>query len=79
METSYELWDIGTGNIIGSFTSLDEGLDIVRHLIDSFGRGYAQELDLSRREGDEPGVTVAAGDQLIEMLDRRAVKQTVGQ
>lgn len=75
METSYELWDLESGNAVGWFTTLDEGLDTVRHLLDAYGRNYAHDLDLSQREGDGPAVTVAAGDKLIEMVEHAALKQ----
>ncbi len=75
METTYELWDLGTGNAVAWFTTLDEGLDAVRHLLDAYGRDYAQDLDLSQRAGDGPATKVAAGDQLIEMVEQQALKQ----
>jgi hypothetical protein len=50
MNITYELWDVGTGKIVGAFATLDEGLTVVRYLLDSYGHNYAQDLGLGRRE-----------------------------
>jgi hypothetical protein len=75
MDATYELWDFGTGNAMAWFSALEEGLEAVRQLLDAYGRDYAQDLDLSQRAGDGSPTTVAAGDQLIEMLDQQTLKQ----
>lgn len=72
MDTSYELWNVESGNIIGAFTTTDEALAVVQHLIDSFGQSYALELSLGRRDGDGDGdvTIVGEGSQLVAMLNR---------
>lgn len=71
MQTSYELWDTGAGNIVGAFVSEDEALEVVEVLLAAYGADYADELSLSRRDGDERSCVVARGDQLIETAARR--------
>lgn len=72
METTYDLWDLETGNAIGSFATADEGLEIVRTLLAAFGRGYSADLCLSRREGTHPAKVVAVGERLAVVAERRA-------
>jgi hypothetical protein len=69
MTTSYELWNVESGNIIGSFMTADDVLDAVRHLLQSYGRKYALDLSLGRREGECPATIVGEGRQLLTMLD----------
>ncbi|MDQ3693371.1 MAG: hypothetical protein M3464_07065 [Chloroflexota bacterium] len=70
MDTSYELWNVESGNIIGAFDTASEALAVVRHLLDSFGESYASELTLGRRDGDSPATIVGEGDELIAMMER---------
>ena len=73
MEITDELRDLGTGNGVAWFTTVDDRLAAVRQLLDVYGRDYAQDLD--QRVGDGPATTVATGDQLIKRLERQALKQ----
>lgn len=68
---TYEIWDVETANIVGFFATEDEALGTVGALLKSFGRAYADELTLSRRDGDGPSRIVATGDRLAEMAERR--------
>ena len=61
-----------TGNAVGSFATDDEGLEILRTLLAAFGRTYAADLSLSRREGTNPAKVIAAGEQLAELAERGA-------
>jgi hypothetical protein len=54
MDTSFELWDVDAGNLIGTFETRDAALAIVRDLIRLNGSEYAESLEL----GSQP----AAGD-----------------
>lgn len=75
MDTSYELWNVESGNIIGSFETLDEALAVVRYLLDTYGQGYARELTLGRRDDDSPATIVGEGDRLVEMLKNPLIKE----
>ena len=70
MDTSYELWNVETGNIIGAFATEDEALTIVRQLVDSYGQSYALELTLGRRETGYQATILGEGNQLLVMLER---------
>src|SRR5262245_47917470 len=69
----YSLWDVDTGNCLGTFPTEEEVLSIVRALIEANGLSYADDLDLSIEEGEGPIWHVASGDTLmsIAMIDQR--------
>ena len=77
MNDTYELWDIQTGNIVGSFATEDEGIEVVRTLLDSYGRAYAADLSLSRRDDDGVARVVAMGDQLLRLIAHRDREATI--
>jgi hypothetical protein len=72
MSASYELWDVGAGNVVGSFETEDEALDVVASLLDAHGPDYAGELTLSRRDGTGTSTLIAAGKRLARSSGRRA-------
>ena len=65
----YDLWDIETGNMIGTFDSEAAALRVVAELLGTNGVGYAEALDLGRldRQGNPIG-TIATGQALVERL-----------
>ncbi|MEA2583640.1 MAG: hypothetical protein QOF33_1725 [Thermomicrobiales bacterium] len=67
MAITFELWDVDTGNIIGSFATQDESLEAVRRLLEAYGPGYAEDLDLTAREDTGTARNVASGDRLIAL------------
>ena len=68
MNTTYELWDIETGNVVGSFARREDALGVVATLLRSFGSAYAYDLTLGRRDGAGVPQTVATGDDLLGTL-----------
>lgn len=78
MNATYELWDIETGNVVGSFARREDALDVVATLLRSFGSAYARELTLGRRDGTGMLRTVATGDDLIGALKPEASKTAQG-
>ncbi len=62
--TTYDLWDVGAGNIVGSFPTLDDCLVTVRGLLERFAEAYADELTISRRDGSGDAVVIATGQRL---------------
>ena len=46
MTLGYELWDLSTGNLIGTFDTAHEALEIVRSAIQDWGRDEAASLAL---------------------------------
>jgi hypothetical protein len=60
----YELWDIETGNAIGSFRTEAEALLIVRELLESNGADYADALDLGWLDERGNAGSIATGSSL---------------
>jgi hypothetical protein len=65
----YELWDVDTGNIVGSFASEADALAEVRGLVALNGPGYVADLSLARKHPDG-GELIAEGDELARLADR---------
>ncbi len=65
MKSRYELWDLSTGNIIGTFDTADDALEIVRNAIEDWGRDEAATLALGtlNHSSDEPVLT---GNELLK-------------
>ena len=61
----FDLWDVETGNLIGTFASEAEALEIVRQLIEVNGMGYADALDLGRIANDGTTSSIATGQALV--------------
>jgi hypothetical protein len=64
----YELWDVDTGNIVGTFASEAEALAEVRGLLAVNGSGYAGDLSLARKHA-EGGELIAEGDDLAQIAE----------
>ncbi len=69
MEKTYELWDVETANIIGSFPTQKSAMSAVKTLLDSYGLDYAGDLSLSCRTRSQRSFVIAAGEQLLAMTD----------
>ena len=78
MDATFELWDVDAGNIVGAFSTEEEGLDVAKALLDTYGREYANDLCFSRRDGAGVVQVVAMGSRLIEMTERRALERAEG-
>ncbi len=74
MEMTYELWDVDAANTIGTFPSEEEAIGVVTTLLDAYGPGYANDLSLSLRAGNNQARVVAAGKQLIAMTSARPAR-----
>lgn len=68
MTAWYELWDVDTGNIVGTFTSEAEALAEVRGLLAVNGASYAADLSLGRKQ-DSGGELIAEGDDLARLAE----------
>ena len=69
----YELWDMQSRNIIGSYPTEAEALAVVREAIERHGRQYVDDLTLGwgDDEAEEQGGEIVSGALLAE----RALKQ----
>jgi hypothetical protein len=70
MRTIYDLWDVDTGNLIGSYDDEEPALAMVRALVDANGPEYADVLELGLE--DETGFTQHLGTG-TELLARARV------
>jgi hypothetical protein len=62
----YELWDLQSGNIINTYDTEDEALDVVRELVAQNGLDYARALSLSVEDDDENLSLIAKGMSLAQ-------------
>lgn len=74
MDSTYELWDVCTANVIGMFSTEAEAIAAVHTLLDTYGSSYAADLSLSRRVGSRQACVVAAGEQLIALTNEQVAE-----
>lgn len=70
MTTLFELWDMETASLVGSYETEDAALEIVRSSLRSFGPASVLPLALTREEEEgEEGETrvIARGTDLLAM------------
>lgn len=65
MATQYELWDVGSGNLVAVYESEEAALESVRLDLYEHGRAIVETLALGTHEDDGGGRQIAAGDDLI--------------
>ena len=70
----YELIDVESGNLIGTYDSEDEALSIVRRGVHLNGSGFVDTLALGFEDDDGEGAQIAAGADLLA----RALKTDQG-
>lgn len=82
MEPFYEIWDVGTGNCLGTFDTEDEGLAAVSAILDANGMEFAPSLvfgldDPNDATGDTrlPAFT---GEALVERVRAWRSQQLAG-
>lgn len=64
MNTFFSLWDVETGNSLGTYPTETDALAVVRELIAMNGIGIADALELSRCDRAGRCETIAAGSAL---------------
>ncbi len=72
---AYELWNMETGNMIGSYESEREALRDVVEDLDVIGGEAAEMLGLIERFGPEELRVLAQGPQLIQLAQRTLTAQ----
>jgi hypothetical protein len=70
---SYELWDAGSGNRLGTFPTVEDAIEVVRDMARLNGAGIVEDLYLERLEPGEARVVLAG-----EELAARAVRAAAG-
>src|SRR5688572_19838914 len=61
----YELIDVSTGNLIGTYDSENEALSIVRRGVHLNGVGFVDTLALGYEDNDGEGAELASGADLL--------------
>jgi hypothetical protein len=64
MATLFELMDLDSGNLVGSYQTLEEALDVVRDAYATYGRSGIDDLGLARVESDSQEC-IAMGTELV--------------
>ncbi len=64
MATSYELMDLDSGNLVGSYRTMEEAFVIVRNAYADHGKSGVADLGLVRIGDDGSQVEIAAGSEL---------------
>jgi hypothetical protein len=57
----FSLWDVGSGNSLGTYPTKEEALAVVRDLLHLNGVGYAEALDFGRRDANGGWTAIATG------------------
>jgi len=65
---SYELWDVESRNLIGTFDTLPTALAEVRDALRAYGEGYSQFLELGVQGATGGSRTIATGDRLVSLV-----------
>ena len=63
---TFELWEIRSGNLMGSFETEEEALGAVRKAVEAYGVGYVETVALLGVIDDEgASVSLARGPELV--------------
>lgn len=65
----YSLWDIETNRYLGRFTDEKEALALVRKLVNHYGPGYAEFLDLGAVDDAGTALEPISGAMLIARVE----------
>ena len=71
MRPFYSLWDIETGNSLGTYETEEEVLTVVRELLLANGPGFADALDLGYHDRIGRERTVATGPELARLAESK--------
>lgn len=72
---AFEIWEMRSGNLMGSYGSEAEALAVVADAIQTHGAGYAETLALVRENGRGHSETIAMGSELAEQAAAAGVKR----
>lgn len=77
MTSFYGVWDVETGNSLGTYATEEEALAVVRELLHLNGGDYAEALDLGHRDANGVWMAIATGAALAERA-RTGTELSVG-
>lgn len=69
---TYELWEMRSGNLMGSWSSENEAMSAVRKTLDKHGATLAASLSLLVEDADGATTLIAEGPALIDRARRIA-------
>ena len=74
----FSLWDLDSGNSLGTYDTKEEAVSVMRLLIEANGPGYAPFLDLSRVDEAGHEEHIGTGETLVpglgEIQERRVYR-----
>ena len=73
MATSFELMDLDSGNLVGSYPTLEEALEVLRDAYATYGRSGIDDLGLARVESSGSQECIAIGPELVGYAMDRSV------
>lgn len=68
MVTSFELMDLDSGNLVGSYRTLEEALKVVRDAYATYGQSGIDDLGLARVESGGSQECIAIGPELVDYV-----------
>jgi hypothetical protein len=73
MTTSFELMDLDSGNLVGSYRTLEEALEVVRDAYATYGQSGIDDLGLARVESGGSQECIAIGPELVDYAIDKSV------
>jgi hypothetical protein len=68
---TFELWNVQSGNLLGTFTDEAAALDAVAEAVARNGASYGDGLALGRENSRGTSKIVASGRQLVDLVAKR--------
>jgi hypothetical protein len=62
----YELWNTASQNMIGTFPSAEDAVEVVRQSFHKYGRAYATPFALGNEDMEGETTPIATGDELVD-------------
>lgn len=69
---TFQLWEAESANLVGSYSTEDAALAIVRKAVETHGRGAAASLVLLREDKRSRLKKIAEGSALVDLAIARA-------
>jgi hypothetical protein len=67
MSEIYELWDRETANLIGTYESVDQALEVVRRAMERESPSSFRNVALGSEDEEGDTTVIAAGDELVAL------------
>ena len=65
--TVYEVWDLPSRNLVGTYATKKKALAALRASLDSFGADYVADFMLGQEDANGRSKMVAAGSDLVAL------------